>query len=83
MSRQMPRSKVSISISDDIIREVDELVRQGAFDSRSAAFERATKELLRSRIDALIEAEVAKLDRPSEMLDADEGMDDFIELARE
>lgn len=79
----MPRIKVSISISDDIIHEVDELVRQGAFDSRSAVFERASEDLLRSRVDALIEAEVAKLDRPSEMLEADEGMDDFAELTRE
>ena len=77
------RTKVSVTISNMVVSKVDELVKSGIFESRSAAFENAARELLRARMDAHIEAEVLKLDRDAEIAEAEEGMGDFAKLVNE
>ncbi len=77
------RTKVSVTIPEAMVAQVDRLVKDGLFESRSAAFENATDRLLRAQMDALIEREVAKLNRDAEIAEAEEGMDDFSKLVRE
>jgi len=80
MGTLSPRTKVSVTLPETVINEIDELVGSGTYESRSAAFELAVKSLLRKRMDEHIEAEVAKLDRESEIAEAEEGMTDFAHL---
>lgn len=77
------RSKISVTVPDSFVLEVDGLVKQGDYPNRSAAFEAAIGQLLRARLDARIEAEVAKLEREVEKAEAEEGMDDYAALVRE
>jgi Arc/MetJ-type ribon-helix-helix transcriptional regulator len=83
MKASAPRTKVSVTIRDGIVSSIDDLVREGRYESRSAAFEAAATHLLRARQDELIEAEVAKLDRDAEMREAEEALADFSGLVRE
>ena len=74
------RQSVRVSVPNRVILELDGLVAQGAYPDRAAAFEAALAQLLRSRQDAQIEAEVDKLGREAEKTEAEMGMDDFAEL---
>jgi Arc/MetJ-type ribon-helix-helix transcriptional regulator len=74
------RTKISITIPKTVVAAVDTLVEQGSYPSRSAAVEEAVHQLLRSQLDAHIEAEAAKLDREVEKAEAEEGMADFSRL---
>jgi Arc/MetJ-type ribon-helix-helix transcriptional regulator len=77
------RTKISVTIPETVVSAVDTLVKQGNFPNRSAAFEEAVKKLLRSHLDAHIEAEAAKLDRDIEKAEAEEGMADYSRLVGE
>lgn len=83
MKNALYRTKVSVTIPETRLSEVDRLVAEGHYPNRSAAFEDALKQLLRARMDARIEAEAAKLDRNAEIAEAEEGMDDFTDLVQE
>ncbi|MDQ3461018.1 MAG: ribbon-helix-helix domain-containing protein [Deinococcota bacterium] len=83
MEASRNRTKVSITIPEPIITEVDHLVEDGSYPSRSAAFEDALRKLLRAHLDAHIEAEAAKLDREAEMAEAEEGMADYAVLVED
>ncbi len=83
MNTNARRTKVSATLPNAIVSEIDELVESGSYESRSAAFEAAAKKLLRERVDALIEAEVLKLDREAEKAEAEQGIRDFAALLRE
>ena len=77
------RAKVSVTLPESVVAQIDRLVEEGRYESRSTAFEEAAQQLLRAQMDALIEREVAKLDRDAETTEAEEGMDDFSRLVRE
>lgn len=77
------RTKISVTIPKKVVAAVDSLVKEGNFPNRSAAFEEAVNKLLRSQVDARIEAEAAKLNRNSEKAEAEEGMADFSRLLQE
>lgn len=83
MKKSGERTKVSVTVPSNVVASIDDLVREGDYESRSAAFEEAALHLLRARQDALIEAEVAKLERDVEIPEAEEGMGDFSDLVRE
>lgn len=74
------RTKISVTIPENVVTAIDTLVKEGNFPNRSAAFEEAVKKLLRNYLDAHIEAEAAKLDRETEKAEAEEGMTDYSRL---
>ena len=55
-------SKVTATVSETLLAQLDALIAAHAYPSRSAAIEAALTALLRARMDAHIEAEAAKLD---------------------
>lgn len=72
------KTKSNVTLSCSLVNELDKLIAFGIFESRSAALEEAVRKLLRDRMDALIEAEVPKLNRAAEIAEAEEGMADFL-----
>ena len=72
--------KVTATVPDTILAQLDALIAAHAYPSRSAAIEAALAALLRARMDAHIEAEAAKLDPRQEQQLADEGLDDYTAL---
>ena len=75
--------KVTATVSDTILAQLDALIAAHEYPSRSAAIEAALTALLRARMDAHIEAEAAKLDSGEEQQLADEGLDDYTTLVGE
>ena len=76
-------SKVTATVPDTLLAQLDALIAAHAYPSRSAAIEVALTALLRARMDAHIEAEAVKLDASQEQQLADEGLDDYITLVGE
>ena len=72
--------KVTATVPDTLLIQLDALIATHAYPSRSAAIEAALTALLRARMDAHIEAEAAKLDPGQEQQLADEGLDDYTTL---
>lgn len=75
-----PHTKVTVTLPQPLLERLDIMVSAGAFPSRSALLEQAVQQFLRTQMDALIETEAAKLDRPSEQAEAEEGWEDFGQL---
>ena len=70
----MGKSKVAITLEDELLARLDELVAQQRFPSRSRAVEEAVQEKL-SRVDrSRLAQECAKLDPVFEQQMADEGL---------
>jgi Arc/MetJ-type ribon-helix-helix transcriptional regulator len=70
----MPKAKIAISIDENVLGELDRLVRNGMFSNRSQAIENAVAEEL-SRLDRVrLAAECAKLDPALERELAEEGL---------
>jgi metal-responsive CopG/Arc/MetJ family transcriptional regulator len=70
----MGKSKVAITLEDELLARLDELVAQQRFPSRSRAVEEAVQEKL-SRLDrSRLAQECAKLDPVFEQQLADEGL---------
>ena len=70
----MPKAKIAISIDENVLGELDRLVRNGIFSNRSQAIEDAVTEKL-ARLDRVrLAAECAKLDRRAERELAEEGL---------
>lgn len=68
------KAKIALSLDSELVRRVDELVRQAAFASRSHAVEEALREKL-ARIDRTrLSVEAAKLDPEQEKSLAEEGI---------
>lgn len=66
--------KVTVSINADILRQLDRLVSEKVFPSRSRAIQEAVSEKI-SRIDRhRLRRELAKLDTAEEKAMADEGL---------
>jgi Arc/MetJ-type ribon-helix-helix transcriptional regulator len=75
--------KVTATVPEALLAQVDALVAHHTYPSRSAAIEAALRILLRARMDAQIEAEAAKLDADDEQQLADEGLEDYRTLIGE
>ncbi len=83
MKTQHSHVKLSATVPGPLLDRIDALVNAKEYPSRSAVIEEALERILRERMDALIEAEAAKLDRAEEKALAEEGMDDYATLAGE
>jgi metal-responsive CopG/Arc/MetJ family transcriptional regulator len=70
----MPKSKVAITLDPAVLEQVDELVGQHRYSSRSQAIEVAVIEKLERLSGTRLAREVAKLDPHEEKGLAEEGM---------
>jgi metal-responsive CopG/Arc/MetJ family transcriptional regulator len=72
----MARSKIAITVDEELLREVDRWVKERRYPSRSRAIRAAIEEkLIRQRRRQLAE-EVSKLDPAEEQALAEEGVGD-------
>jgi len=76
----MPKSKVAITLDEDLLKKLDRLVEEEKFPSRSRAIQEAVEEKM-SRLDRTrLIRESAKLDSQFEQKLADQGLaEDFEE----
>ena len=70
----MSRVKVAISVDENTLRRVDELVARSAYPSRIRVIQMAIAEKLTRTARSRLAVECAKLDAKSEQVLADEGM---------
>ncbi len=70
----MAAAKVAISIEEDVLARLDQLVRQQAFPNRSKAIEQAVREKLERLDRSRLARECAKLDATFEKALADQGL---------
>lgn len=75
----MPKTKVAVTLSSEILQELDALIADQRFPNRSQAVESALAEKLERLAKTRLAREVAKLDPDEEKALAEEGMG--IELA--
>ena len=69
----MSTAKVAITLEQNLLTELDRLVRQHVFPNRSRAIQEAVKEKLLRASTNRLSRECAKLDRRSEQALAEEG----------
>ena len=72
--RQMPKTKVAITVDSEILDELDELIARDRFPNRSQAIEAAVREKLERLRRTRLARECAKLDQDEEKSLADEGL---------
>jgi Arc/MetJ-type ribon-helix-helix transcriptional regulator len=70
----MAAAKVAISLDEDVLAQLDRLVKQRTFSNRSKAIEQAVKEKLERLDRSRLAREWAKLDPAFEKALADEGL---------
>lgn len=70
----MPKAKVAVTIERDLLTQLDRMVVEGKYPSRSSAVEEAVKERLMKRERSRLARESAKLDPAYEQALADEGL---------
>lgn len=70
----MPRAKIAISLDDELLLQLDELVKQHVYASRSQAIQVAVSEKLTRLHKNRLARECAKLDPSEERAMAEEGM---------
>ena len=70
----MTVAKIAISLEEDILVELDRLVRQHIFPNRSRAIQEAVKEKVTRLSANRLATECAKLDPRAEQALAEEGM---------
>jgi metal-responsive CopG/Arc/MetJ family transcriptional regulator len=70
----MTTAKVAISMEQDLLKEVDRLVRARVFRSRSQAIQIAIKEKLNRLARTRLARECMKLNKEEEQMLADEGL---------
>ncbi|MCG6956123.1 MAG: ribbon-helix-helix domain-containing protein [Gemmatimonadetes bacterium] len=70
----MPKAKVAVTLSTEILRELDALIAEQRFPNRSQAVEMALAEKLERLSHARLAREAAKLDPVEEKALAEEGM---------
>lgn len=75
--------KVTATVSRAVLDQLDALVAEQAYPSRSAAIDAALTALLRARMDAHIAASAAKLVPTEEQQLAEEGWEDYRTLVGE
>jgi metal-responsive CopG/Arc/MetJ family transcriptional regulator len=71
----MPKTKVAVTLDSRVLGELDELVAQRRFPSRSQAIEAAIAEKLERLAGTRLVREVSRLDLDEERAFAEEGMD--------
>lgn len=71
----MATAKIAITLDRTTLRELDRLVRQGVFPSRSRAIQEAVQERLARLSRDRLARECSKLDPAFEVMLADEGID--------
>jgi metal-responsive CopG/Arc/MetJ family transcriptional regulator len=70
----MPKEKIAITLDEEFIGELDRLVNQRVFQSRSQAIQEAVSEKLRRMKRSRLATECAKLQPAFEKAMAEEGM---------
>jgi metal-responsive CopG/Arc/MetJ family transcriptional regulator len=70
----MPKEKIAITLDEEFIGELDRLVNQHVFQSRSQAIQEAVSEKLRRMKRSRLATECAKLQPTFEKAMAEEGM---------
>jgi len=70
----MGRAKIAITVDENALAEIDQLVAEGVFQNRSKAFEIAVQERIARLHRSRLARECAKLDRLAEQRLADEGL---------
>ncbi len=71
----MPRAKIAITLSRDLLSRLDRLVIEGALPNRSRAIEEAVLDKIERITRDRLARECAKLDPQNEQDLAEEGMD--------
>ena len=72
----MPKTKVTVTLDETILQEVDRLVARHAFPSRSRIIEEAIQEKLDRMARNRLARECAKLDPDFEKAMAEEGVEE-------
>lgn len=70
----MSAERITISIDQDLLEQVDHLVKTRVFDSRSDAVRTAVREKIKRMDKARLAKECAKLDKAAEQALADQGL---------
>jgi len=70
----MRTAKIAISINEDMLQQLDDLVSKAEFPSRSGAIQKAIREMLEKKFGNRLARECAKLDPEEEIAIAEEGM---------
>lgn len=70
----MPTTKVAISMDEEVLERVDELVEERVFPNRSRAIQQAVEEKLNRLERGRLARECAKLDASFEVAMAEEGL---------
>ena len=70
----MPKTKVTVTVESEILRELDEQIAQKRFANRSLAIEAALTEKLERLSRARLARECARLDTQEEKALAEEGL---------
>ncbi len=70
----MPKSKIAITLDEETLQRLDELVAQARFPSRSQAIEQAVEEKLSRWARTRLAEECSKLDPSFERALAEEGL---------
>jgi metal-responsive CopG/Arc/MetJ family transcriptional regulator len=68
----MGRAKIAITVDEEALSEIDQLVRDGVYANRSKAFEAAIKDRVERLHRSRLARECAKLDPTEEQALADE-----------
>ncbi len=69
----MGRAKIALSVDEQALAEIDQLVADGVFPNRSKAFETAIQDRIAKMHRSRLALECAKLDPAEEQALADEG----------
>ncbi len=70
----MRKAKIAISLSEVMLRQLDELVSEARYPSRSRAIQEAVQDLLERTSGSRLARECSKLDPEQEIAIAEEGM---------
>lgn len=73
LSHRMGKAKIAITVDEQALAEIDRLVQQGVFPSRSQAIEDAVHDRIARLHRSRLARECAKLDPAEEQALADEG----------
>jgi len=71
----MAKAKIAVTISDDLVDQIDRLVKSKEYANRSQAIEEAVMEKLMKIYGTRLAAEAAKLDSKEEKELAEAGME--------
>lgn len=70
----MKTAKIAISLNEKMLKQLDDLVLEAQYPSRSGAIQEAVQDLLERTSGSRLARECSKLDPVTEMAIAEEGM---------